>query len=865
MIPLRLSLRNFMSYRDAAPVLDLEGVRVACLCGDNGHGKSALLDAITWALWGAVRGVPVGTRSLRTDELVHAGQTEMGVALDFLAGETRYRVIRKHGKATRGPNAGTSLDLQVASGAGPDGFRSISEGSIAATQRKLTQILQMDYETFINTSFLLQGQTDRFTRAEPMRRKEILGNILGLSLYDSLAAKGRLRAGEAKARLELAEADLLRLDQDLLTRPQAEAEARQARAGVDALAPRVSASGQAAEAVRLRLALLDRKAQEERRLRQELDRARANLRDLQALSQRVDEQRFAYEAAIARREATFRDEAALQETRRQLEQAEAAFTRHHALQGSVQEHQKTAAVARARLEAQLRAAQERLAELTKAASAAGAQRALDAALTALAALDGAGAALRAREDAFVSLRAEEIRLESEGKALAAEVRSLRDRLALLEHHEDPVCPLCGNRLGPDGLAHLRQEHEQRGIALRQQLDEGQALLTSRRVQLRSLQHELAESEASLLQQREASLKDRALALRGVEEAGAAANALPVAQQGADTLSAQLSSGAFAAEAQQALRLAEAELAALGYKPDLLPQHRQRLAALTDAPERSRLLREAEQRLPSLREELVALAARLSEAAQSFHELEGDLRLLAAELHERPGLEAETSRLASEHQAAQQHLQASQAAVAHCDARLHELDAKERQRRETRQTVRALQDDRASFSLLADAFGRNGLQAMLIDEVLPELEQDANQLLSRLTDGRMTLRLQTERVTRSGEPRETLDLLVGDELGTRSYDLFSGGEAFRINFALRLALARLLARRAGAPLRTLFVDEGFGTQDAAGREHLVEALQSIQSDFDLIIAITHLEEVKEAFPVKIEVTKDERGSVFRLVA
>ena len=72
MVPLKLTLKNFMSYRGEAPVLDLEGVHVACLCGDNGHGKTALLDAITWALWGQAR-------ARTQEELVHEGQTDMAV------------------------------------------------------------------------------------------------------------------------------------------------------------------------------------------------------------------------------------------------------------------------------------------------------------------------------------------------------------------------------------------------------------------------------------------------------------------------------------------------------------------------------------------------------------------------------------------------------------------------------------------------------------------------------------------------------------------------------------------------------------------------------------------------------------------
>ena len=55
MIPQKLSLRNFMCYREDAPPLDFTGIHLACISGDNGHGKSALLDAITWALWGRAR------------------------------------------------------------------------------------------------------------------------------------------------------------------------------------------------------------------------------------------------------------------------------------------------------------------------------------------------------------------------------------------------------------------------------------------------------------------------------------------------------------------------------------------------------------------------------------------------------------------------------------------------------------------------------------------------------------------------------------------------------------------------------------------------------------------------------------------
>ena len=55
MIPISLSLQNFLSYGENVPPLDFSSFHVACISGRNGHGKSALLDAITWALWGEAR------------------------------------------------------------------------------------------------------------------------------------------------------------------------------------------------------------------------------------------------------------------------------------------------------------------------------------------------------------------------------------------------------------------------------------------------------------------------------------------------------------------------------------------------------------------------------------------------------------------------------------------------------------------------------------------------------------------------------------------------------------------------------------------------------------------------------------------
>jgi len=148
---------------------------------------------------------------------------------------------------------------------------------------------------------------------------------------------------------------------------------------------------------------------------------------------------------------------------------------------------------------------------------------------------------------------------------------------------------------------------------------------------------------------------------------------------------------------------------------------------------------------------------------------------------------------------------------------------------------------------------------MIEAAVPEIEASANALLSRMTSGRMHVRFNTQRETQAGDLRETLDIQIADELGTRAYENFSGGEQFRVNFAIRVALSQLLARRSGTQMQTLIMDEGFGVLDAAGRERLVEAINAAQADFQRILVVTHIEELKDQFPVRIEIVKGADGS------
>ncbi|MBM2821020.1 MAG: hypothetical protein HW405_780, partial [Candidatus Berkelbacteria bacterium] len=179
-----------------------------------------------------------------------------------------------------------------------------------------------------------------------------------------------------------------------------------------------------------------------------------------------------------------------------------------------------------------------------------------------------------------------------------------------------------------------------------------------------------------------------------------------------------------------------------------------------------------------------------------------------------------------------------------------------------------QKEIANLEELALAFGKKGIQAMIIEQSLASIEENANILLKKITGDRMSMKFITQKEKKAGSSDdnliETLEIKISDELGERDYEMYSGGEAFRINFAIRIALSKLLASRAGTHLKFLAIDEGFGMLDSAGRDDLVAAINSISPDFDKILVITHLQELKDLFPTKIEVTKDETGSHLEVI-
>ncbi|XFA73899.1 AAA family ATPase [Thermosynechococcaceae cyanobacterium Okahandja] len=317
----------------------------------------------------------------------------------------------------------------------------------------------------------------------------------------------------------------------------------------------------------------------------------------------------------------------------------------------------------------------------------------------------------------------------------------------------------------------------------------------------------------------------------------------------------------------ALQTLDAQLAALAYDPNAHATVQAALTALQPQLAAYQDLQRGRSRLPELAQKQQELDRALAQQTRQLEAIQRQRQHLeqacTAMAEAAAALEHQQQQLARQ----QQQLEMDLATHAKLTAALEQLTRLAQEHQQRQQHLEHVRHQYRLYSELAQAMGKNGIPAMLIETVLPHLEAETNAILGRLSNHQLHIQFITQRSRQrgSGKPIDTLDILIADSRGTRPYESYSGGEAFRINFALRLALARLLAQRCGSDVRFLIIDEGFGTQDAQGCERLIAALNAIAPEFHCILAITHMPALKEAFQTRIEVTKGEHGSQISIIA
>jgi exonuclease SbcC len=226
-------------------------------------------------------------------------------------------------------------------------------------------------------------------------------------------------------------------------------------------------------------------------------------------------------------------------------------------------------------------------------------------------------------------------------------------------------------------------------------------------------------------------------------------------------------------------------------------------------------------------------------------------------HRLPVDEAER---ALEERAAQ--MQASQSARDEAFRRLQELQHARELRQRLEGDLRAAHRSRVRFGRLAELLGRSGLQARLVDEALMGITRLANETLARISGGQ--LRLDFSRQTEARGNEEIIirarDLASADEpLDTQ---FLSGSQRFRTSVAIAAAIGQYVAGSQGSAVRSLIIDEGFGSLDTQGRQEMIEELRNLSQLMDRIIVVSHQEDFQDRtlFPTGFILRKQGQSSI-----
>jgi exonuclease SbcC len=775
--PLRLELEGFTSYRERVEI-DFDELDLFVISGPTGSGKSSLVDAIAYALYGRVPRVGSEIKAC-----IAQGLDRMWVALEFAVGEQQYRVFRS--TSHRGQST-VQLERQR-----DDAWVGL-EGKAQAVNECVKELVGLDYDAFTRSVLLPQGQFQVFLAGEPEQRRRVLHELLRLDIYARISTRAGQIATVARSRAE-----------DIARRLQED----YAEATPEALKGK-------------------------RRMQRELTR---QLRGLQEdLDQATEGRRLAERLADARREEVSR--------RDELRKAGESYEGASQLVEKGEEELSN-------IKDQLAAVQEALdanpfhpsllASLKLALAAARDLRRLDESLTRLAEEETEmHSQLALAGETSAQAQGEQAAAEGETRLARQELERLRRQYAADYLRRDlrpgDSCPVCLQTIGkvpPEVHPPLEQAETRLKQAERTE-KEARAAATK------------ADKGLSVLRQSLAGLQrqaDTARQERDRKEAELAQH-LPAGQDGSvPALEAAAGHQESAQEEQKRLQKDHQRLEAdLRQKEQAVNEARQQLAGLeAKAQAAQEALDKARAGAAGLSRELLdrAQARGWAEVCDRLAEGQDPLPAVAALV--------QSSRQACDNAAAE---------LAVLQERVAQLERDIERAKELREEERARRQEAAVARELADLLRADRFQAFVQEEALRLLAEDGTRHLEELSGGRYAFDVEGQ------------DFLVVDHWNAdaaRSVKTLSGGETFLASLALALALAERLPGLAGAQgqvtLESLFLDEGFGTLDAETLEVVAQALEALRSGNRMVCLITHVRELAERMPVRIEVVKTQTGS------
>ncbi len=453
--------------------------------------------------------------------------------------------------------------------------------------------------------------------------------------------------------------------------------------------------------------------------------------------------------------------------------------------------------------------------------------------------------------------------------------------------EGEPCPVCGSLehpapaqgeeavLAPQQLEALRQEER----TARQAQVQAAALAGSRKLEVQQAQEASRQQQAlweeaswaaeglsgeeaarqleDLKAQAEAARRDALRLEAAKEKLRALEKERDACAAGGNALREQLS--ALAAQGEELERQAQtAQKALAGLDPKTLEAAILQKRQEYDFKEReaARLLKEAQEQ--EAQRERARTALNLSQ--QALEKAQAQWKAFPVPWKERPLISA----LRQEYQALREQSLACREELGKASSALQALRASLEEVRGLDRELSQLEGNYARAARLSKLLsGANPLKMPILQYVLSVMLEEvlvsANHFFATLSRGRYALRLMEG--PKGGNALGGLDLEVldGASMLPRSIETLSGGEQFLASLSLAFGLSDVVQNHSGAVrLDSLFIDEGFGSLDGETLDTAMKALAALQNSGRLIGLISHVSELKNRIPCRIEVTRDAAG-------
>jgi exonuclease SbcC len=805
--PLRLDLEGFTSFRQKQTI-DFSDLDLFAVTGPTGVGKSSIIDALVFALYGQVPRVGDDYK-----QLISHGAERLSVLLEFEVGPDRYRIAR-----TARPAGASKQHLEQIEG----GEAQPLADKAREIRARIEEILGLDYDGFTRAVVLPQGQFDEFLKGEPKERRKILVSLLGLGVYDAMQKLANQRGGDARKEARFVAEQL---ERDFADANPETLETRKRE---------LTRAEEEAHTVEKDLAAL----REGLAVAQKLRGARREIDELVRDAVQEEKKLVKAEEVLARGdEALARLEAEGKALADQIDGLRFDASRHTAL---------VAAQPRAEQLVGLREQLQRL-ERSRSEREAAIDRGRDGRETAEAAVPEAE---KAREEAEAALAAAREAREEVHRQHAAV--ALRRELAAGE-----ACPVCEQRVSrvPKGKAPALDTAEKRVASAEKAAHAAVAAAEKARLALQKAEAAAAslERELSQLGKQREEVEASARGLEhGLREAGFGEEDVADAARLLKRVRAEL----------KTLDTAHSKRMGLEAKNKEISEKRAGLQAEQAT---------ATGRRDAARGRLDEIGLRREAASAVVDECLPALRTLASRagwgvLEAGNGGPDELDVLESRRAAAQEKSREVASRVGALESEVERTDRKIVRATELKDKKAGLEADAALLKTLADHLRANELVAWIQEEALGRLAVDGSRHLAQLSQGRYELRLGSGEAAAGARAEQ--DFFVVDRWnadGVRSVKTLSGGETFLASLALALALAESLARlsaggRALQALESLFLDEGFGTLDGETLDTVVSALDALHGGQRLVGVVTHVRELAERLPARLEVRRSAKTAI-----